>query len=97
MERSIAKRGKSQIYLDHLQNRRGQTLASVYSIRPRPGATVSTPLAWDEVQGGMDLREHTIESVPERVKAKGDLFAGVLTIPRYDLETIKKELKELLE
>jgi bifunctional non-homologous end joining protein LigD len=46
MERSLAKRSKRQIYLDHLQNRNGQTLASVYSIRPKPGATVSTPLDW---------------------------------------------------
>jgi len=97
MERSIAKRGKSQIYLDHLQNRKGQTLASVYSIRPKAGATVSTPLEWDEVKLGLDLHDFNIETVPQRVKEKGDLFKGVLGNPRYSMDTVRKELKELLE
>ena len=97
MERSIAKRGKSQIYLDHLQNRKGQTVASVYSIRPKPGATVSTPLEWDEVKPGLDLRDFNIETVPQRVKEKGDLFKEVLTIPRYSMNAVRKALNELLE
>jgi bifunctional non-homologous end joining protein LigD len=97
LERSLAKRGKSQIYLDHLQNRKGQTLASVYRIRPRPGATVSTPLEWDEVRPGMDLRDFTIENVPKRVAAKGDLFKGVLKNPRYSIAKVKQHLKDLLE
>jgi len=97
LERSLAKRGKSQIYLDHLQNRKGQTVASVYSIRPKPGATVSTPLEWDEVKLGLDLRDYNIKTVPKRVKEKGDLFKGVLAIPRYSMSAVRNELKELLE
>lgn len=97
MERSLSKRGKSQIYLDHLQNRQGQTLASVYSIRPKPGATVSTPLEWDEVKPGLDLRDFTIETVPKRVKSKGDLFKGVLGAPRYSITEVRKQLKNLLQ
>ena len=50
LERSLGKRSKSQIYMDYLQNRRGQTIAAVYSVRPKPGATVSTPLDWKEVK-----------------------------------------------
>jgi len=97
MERSLSKRGKSQIYLDHLQNRQGQTLASVYSIRPKPGATVSTPLEWDEVKLGLDLHDFNIETVPQRVKSKGDLFKGVMSNPRYSMSAVHKELKDLLE
>lgn len=97
LERSLAKRGKSQIYLDHLQNRKGQTLASVYSIRPKPGATVSTPLEWDEVKPGLDLRDFTIGTVPARVKKKGDLFKGVLGNPRFSITDVRKDLKDLLE
>ncbi len=77
VERNLAKRGDN-IYLDHLQNRRGQTIASVYSVRPFPGATVSIPLAWDEVKEGLDPHQFNIYSVPERIKQKGDLFKGVL-------------------
>lgn len=97
LERSLAKRDKKKIYLDHLQNRRGQTLASVYSIRPRPGAKVSTPLLWDEVQLGLDPAEFTIRSLPERVAEKGDLFTAVLNSTRYSLNEVKNNLKDLLE
>jgi DNA ligase D len=78
MERSLAKRKKNQIYVDYLQNSRGQTLASAYSVRPKPGATVSAPLEWKEVKPGLKLSDFTIKSMHTRVKKKGDLFAGVL-------------------
>ncbi len=97
LERSLAKRSKKQIYLDHLQNRKGQTLASVYCIRPKPGATVSTPLEWDEVRPGLDLREFNIATVPERVDKLGDLFKGVLGKASFPLSKIIKELNVLLE
>lgn len=76
LERSIAKRN-GRLYLDHLQNRQGQTLASVYSIRPVEGATVSTPLEWKEVRPGLDRTQFTLRTVPQRVQRKGDLFRGV--------------------
>lgn len=97
LERSLSKRSKKQIYLDHLQNRKGQTLASVYSIRPKPGATVSTPLEWDEVRPGLDLREFDINTVPERVEKRGDLFQGVLERAPFPLKKIASELERLLE
>ena len=78
LERSLDKRNTSQIYMDYLQNRRGQTIASVYSVRPKPGATVSTPLEWKEVQKGLHPSAFTIHTIEQRLKKKGDLFAGVL-------------------
>lgn len=78
LERNIKKRGTHRIYLDYLQNNPGQTIASVYSIRPRPGATVSTPLEWSEVNHKLVLEDYNIDTILERVKTKGDLFNGVL-------------------
>ncbi len=78
LERSLAKRGDSNIYIDYLQNRTGQTLASVYSVRPKDGATVSTALTWDEVKEGLHPSQFTIKNTLERIKEKGDLFAPVL-------------------
>ncbi|HEY9048009.1 MAG TPA: DNA ligase D [Ohtaekwangia sp.] len=77
MERSLSKR-KDRIYLDYLQNKRGQTLASVYSLRPVPGATISTPLEWKEVKHGLTPSQFTIQSLPKRLSKKGDLFTAVL-------------------
>ncbi len=77
LERSPAKR-QGKVYLDFLQNKRGQTLAAPYSIRPRAGATVSTPLYWSEVAPGLDPRDFTIRTVPQRIEKAGDIFAGVL-------------------
>ena len=59
LERSLSKRGP-KIYIDYLQNRTGQTLASVYSLRPVPGASVSTPLEWKEVNHKLTPRQFTI-------------------------------------
>lgn len=78
LERSLKKREKNQIYLDYLQNRGGQTLASVYSIRPKPGAPVSMPLNWDEVKPGLKPIDFNIHNALERIKKNGDLFKPVL-------------------
>jgi bifunctional non-homologous end joining protein LigD len=78
LERSLAKRRKNQIYVDYLQNSRGQTLASAYSVRPKPGAPVSTPLEWKEVKHGLKPTAFTIHTIHKRLAKKGDLFAGVL-------------------
>lgn len=96
LERSLAKRDKRKIYLDHLQNRKGQTVASVYSVRPRPGATVSTPLRWSEVKLGLDPHAFDIHTVPARVKKLGDLFAAVRAKTGFDLERARRALAELL-
>jgi bifunctional non-homologous end joining protein LigD len=78
LERNLKKRGNKHIYIDYLQNRRGQTISSVYSVRPKPGATVSTPLQWKEVKAGLTPSQFTIKTVHQRLKKQGDLFAGVL-------------------
>ena len=76
-ERSISKRG-DRIYLDHLQNRKGQTIAAAYSLRPYPGATASAPLKWEEVKTGLTPAQFNIYTLPERVQKMGDLFKGIL-------------------
>ena len=78
LERNLQKRGHQHIYMDYLQNRRGQTIATVYSLRPKPGATVSAPLLWTEVKSGFSPRDFTINNIIDRVKKTGDIFTGVL-------------------
>ncbi|MEJ7829444.1 MAG: DNA ligase D, partial [Segetibacter sp.] len=78
LERSLSKRSKSQIYMDYLQNRKGQTIACVYSIRPKKGATISTPLDWSEVKEGLDPKNFNIHTIAGRIKGKGDLFAPMI-------------------
>jgi len=78
LERSLQKRDDKKIYLDYLQNRTGQTLASAYSLRPKEGASVSMPLDWDEVKPGMKPTDFTIDNALDRIKEKGDLFKPVL-------------------
>lgn len=77
LERSLSKRG-NKIYLDYLQNRRGQTLASVYSLRAQPGASASTPLDWKELKKGLHYSQFTIKTLPRRVQKIGDIFHPVL-------------------
>jgi DNA primase len=77
MERSIKKRG-DKIYLDFMQNRKGQTLAAAYCVRPVPGARVSAPLKWEEVKNGLKKEAFTIKTMPERLEKEGDLFRDVL-------------------
>jgi len=77
LERHPSKR-KKKVYIDFLQNNFGQTVASPYSVRPKPGATVSTPLDWKEVKVGLDPGDFTIKNMIQRTKKKGDLFKGVL-------------------
>ncbi len=78
LERSLAKRSKDHIYIDYLQNSRGQTLACAYSLRPKPGAPVSTPLEWRELKKGLHPADFNIRNIRSRVDKKGDLFRGVL-------------------
>ena len=72
------KKKRSGVLLDHRQNGHGKTIASVYSVRPKPGAPVSTPLRWDELTEDLRPRDFTMERVLERVAAHGDLFEPVL-------------------
>jgi bifunctional non-homologous end joining protein LigD len=77
IERKVADRS-GKMYVDFLQNRPKATLAAPYSLRPKPGATVSMPLHWDEVKKGLTMKRFTIFNAIDRIKSEGDLFKGVL-------------------
>lgn len=90
LERSLQKRAKNKIYLDYLQNRRGQTLASVYSLRPKEGAPISMPLEWKEVKKGLHPTDFTLQNALKRLEKKGDLFQPVLGRGIHMLKAIKE-------
>ncbi len=76
-EYRIAKRPAGRVLVDYNQNAWGRTLASVYSPRPRPLASVSTPLTWEELADGAAIDDFRIDNVPARIAARGDLWAPV--------------------
>jgi bifunctional non-homologous end joining protein LigD len=78
IERSVAKR-KNKVYVDFLQNRKGQTIAAPYSVRPKPHATVSTPLLWKEVSHDLSPQQFTIKTIHKRLNKLGDLWKGVFS------------------
>ena len=80
------------VLIDSNQNGEGKTIASVYSVRPKPGAPVSTPLRWDEVNASLDPSAFTMAAVLERVAREGDLYAPVLTT-RQRLDRALKALR----
>ena len=90
LERSLSKRGNHNIYIDFLQNRKGQTLSCAYSLRPKPGAPVSTPLEWKDVKKGLHPTNFTINNIMSRIEKKGDLFSGVLLKGIDMMKCIKK-------
>lgn len=92
IERYTNKR-EGKIYVDFLQNRPKATLAAPYSVRPKPDATVSMPLHWDEVKKGLKPQNFTLVNAIERIKREGDLFKPVLG-KGIDLKKILKNLKE---
>lgn len=89
VERAIANR-KGKIYLDYLQNRPQATIAAPYSLRPKPGATVSMPLHWEEVKKGLKMSDFTIFNAIERLKKEGDIFKPVIG-KGINLEKIVKD------
>jgi bifunctional non-homologous end joining protein LigD len=72
------KRKREGVLVDYHQNVRGKTIASVYSVRPKPGAPVSTPLRWEELTEWLEPRRFSMEAVLGRVEERGDLFEPVL-------------------
>src|SRR5262252_8527847 len=74
IQRSLAKRQKQQVYVDAMQNARGKTIASPFSARARPGATVSMPLTWKQIEKGVKISDFTIENVPALIKKSGDAW-----------------------
>jgi bifunctional non-homologous end joining protein LigD len=92
--RTPAKR-KGKIYLDFLQNRQIQTMASAYSLRPKPGATASAPLHWEEVKKGLKVSDFNIYNMPQRLAREGDLLKGLLG-NGINMKTVLARLKNLL-
>ncbi|MFT3704290.1 MAG: DNA ligase D [Agriterribacter sp.] len=76
IERTVKDR-KGKMYIDFLQNRPQATVSAPYSVRPKPGATVSMPLEWSEVKKGLKMTDFTIFNALDRIKAKGDIFKPV--------------------
>ena len=76
VERAVDARGR-RVYVDYLQNMRGKTLATAYSVRATDDAGVSAPLTWAEVHAGVDRRDFTLRTMPDRVRAVGDLWQAL--------------------
>jgi bifunctional non-homologous end joining protein LigD len=87
VERAVDARGR-RVYVDYMQNFRGKTLATAYSARGSDFAGVSTPLAWREVHAGVDARDFTLTTLPERVRRVGDLWTPLRQSRGADLGAI---------
>ena len=81
-EYRIARRPRGRVLVDYNQNAWGRTLASVYSVRPRPVPGVSTPVTWEEIEQGITIEGFQIANVPARVAAVGDLWKPMLARAR---------------
>lgn len=92
LERMVARRN-GKVYVDYLQNRRGQTITAVYGVRPQPGAPVSAPVTWDEIES--DPPRFTIRTIGPRLAQVGDLFAPILGISQ-DLRGATAALRQML-
>ena len=77
-EYSTAKRPPTRVLIDYNQNASGQTLASVYSVRPSSRAAVSMPVTWREISRGIAIDDFRIDNAPQRIKRRGDLWAPLL-------------------
>jgi bifunctional non-homologous end joining protein LigD len=85
-EYRVARRPAGRVLVDYNQNAWGRTLASIYSVRPRPEATVSMPITWQQVRRGVRIEDFTMHNVPSRVAKLGDLWKSLLqTRGRFDL------------
>lgn len=91
IERYVRNRKPQQVYVDYLQNLEGKSIAAPYAVREKPGATVSAPLTWSEVEKCVKLSNFTIETMPLRLRRKGDLFKKVLT----DKQPLDRAIKKL--
>lgn len=91
IERALSRRRRGQIYMDHMQNARGKSVVAPYSVRPKPGATVSAPLRWSEVESKkIRLEDFTIKTMLNRLARTGDLFEPVLTNRQALGEALKR-------
>ncbi len=95
VERSLKKRSRSNIYVDHMQNARGKSVVAPYSVRPKPGATVSAPVEWSEVQRKrIRTEDFTIKNMLRRIEQKSELFRPVLG-KKQTLRRAAERLEEL--
>jgi bifunctional non-homologous end joining protein LigD len=78
LQRSLQRRPRGTIYVDAKQNARGKSVASAYSVRERPGAPVSAPLKWQELERNLQMKDFTIATMPRRLDAVGDLWGEAL-------------------
>ena len=93
-EYKVAKRPEGRVLVDYNQNAWGRTLASAYSPRPRPAATVSAPLTWDELDAGARIDDFDLRNMPARVAAVGDLWAPLLEATgRFDLAPLLRSIR----
>jgi bifunctional non-homologous end joining protein LigD len=77
-EYRVANRPRGRVLIDYNQNAWGRTLASIYSVRPRPEATVSAPVTWDEIDRHVRIEDFTIRNMPKRIAQRGDLWSALL-------------------
>jgi bifunctional non-homologous end joining protein LigD len=86
IEYAVKRRPRGRVLLDYNQNASGRTLASVYSVRPTPLATVSMPLEWDEIAKGVRIEDFRVDNARERIAQRGDLWKPLLArTKRVDL------------
>jgi bifunctional non-homologous end joining protein LigD len=78
IERFVKARGAATVYVDYLQNIQGKTVAGAYSVRAKPGATVSTPLRWAELTEDLDPRNFTLANAADRFEKTGDIWSDVM-------------------
>jgi bifunctional non-homologous end joining protein LigD len=93
--RTVKQREKGKVYFDYLQIREGATISAPYVLRAYPGAPVSTPLRWSEVQRGLSPQQFNVRNAPDRFARLGDLFAPVLTL-HQKLETAIERLQGMM-
>lgn len=94
-EYRIAKRPHGRVLVDYNQNAWGRSLASVYSVRPTPRASVSTPVTWEELERGITIDMFRIDNVPQRLHERGDRWKKVLGNARFDLRPFISTLVRL--
>jgi len=92
-EYSKKKRPDGSIVVDYNQNAWGQTLASIYSVRPTPAATVSMPVSWEEIEAGIEIEDFTLSNAQGRLMETGDLWEPLLGKKRFDLGKFVEELR----
>jgi bifunctional non-homologous end joining protein LigD len=89
----VADRPPGTVLVDYNQNAWGQTLASVYSVRPRPRAPVSTPVTWEEVERGLEIDDFRVDNVPARLAKIGDLWEPLVReTGRFELDRFLRDL-----